>query len=428
MFDFARGDATGLQVPAHVDALRSAGPAFLTEAFHAFGSLERDNAVTAIRAIEPCSGGSTGAKYFLHLDFARSLEDFDGRLFCKFSRDFADERRDWQKTEMESEARMVALSREPGFPVRVPKGWFADFEAETGTGIVITECVPFGIPPIEPHRRKTLDHETMADPLPYYLATTSSLAALAGRHKSGQLRIDVDRLFPWAPETGSSDPIGYDAASLDAELDRCLAFAREAPQLFTPEIRDEAFLTRLREDAQFIREHETELRAHLEGDRDLIALNHWNSHIDNAWFWREDGALHCGLIDWGRAGQLTFGATLWGGLSAAHHDIWDHHLDTVLANVVQEYARHGGPEIEATRLARHLDLHMAVMGVARVLAFPEIIRFRLPECVTASGPRDPMFRDVDPARNCLHVYTVLLKRWQRRDFGRMVRELVASAG
>ena len=45
----------------------------------------------------------------------------------------------------------------------------------------------------------------------------------------------------------------------------------------------------------------------------------------------------------------------------------------------------------------HLTLHMAAMGAARVLAFPEVILFRLPECVNASGPHDAMFLPVDPA-------------------------------
>ena len=38
------------------------GAAFLTEAFRAFGSLAADNAVARITRLEPCPGGSTGAK------------------------------------------------------------------------------------------------------------------------------------------------------------------------------------------------------------------------------------------------------------------------------------------------------------------------------------------------------------------------------
>ena len=72
----------------------------------------------------------------------------------------------------------------------------------------------------------------------------------------------------------------------------------------------------------------------------------------------------------------------------------------------------------ADELLLHLTVHMATMGVARVLAFPEVITFRLPECSNATGPLDPMFDAVDPARNSLHIYTVFLKFWQARDFGK----------
>ena len=50
--------------------------------------------------------------------------------------------------------------------------------------------------------------------------------------------------------------------------------------------------------------------------------------------------------------------------------------------------------------------------------------FRLPECVNASGPLDPMFEPVDPARNSLHIYTVFLKFWLRQDFGKALDRLL----
>ena len=418
--DFVTGDATGLAIPAHGDALLAAGPDFLTQAFRRFGAIAPADRVTGIAGLAPCAGGSTGAKFFMAIDLAGGRRE---TLFVKFSRDFADERRDWQRTEMESEARFVALSRRPGFPVRVPRGWFADYHAATGTGIVITERVAYGEGGIEPHRRKCLDWQTMADPLPYYRATTSALARLAGAHKAGRLATDVEDLFPWNPETGSADPIRYSADELDAELDRCHAFARDCPRLLPEEVRDPAFLARMRSEAHRVCEAEPEIRAFLAANPALIALNHWNAHIDNCWFWCDGGTLNCGLIDWGRVGQITFGSALWGGLSAAHHDVWNHHLDDLLDHFLREYHEAGGPAVTLDELRLHLTLHMAAMGVARVLAFPEIIRFRLPQCVEASGPRDAMFDPVDPARNCLSVYTVFLQYWRRNSFAEAIKRI-----
>jgi hypothetical protein len=68
------------------------------------------------------------------------------------------------------------------------------------------------------------------------------------------------------------------------------------------------------------------------------------------------------------------------------------------------------------------------MGVARVLAFPEIVLFRVPDAVSAAGPRDPMILACDPARNCLHIYTVFLNLWRTGEIGARLDDVLARAG
>jgi hypothetical protein len=430
--DHFTGDATGLMVPAHGEALRAGGAAWLTQAFRTFGALAADNAVASIVSLEPCPGGSTGAKFYLTLEYAHADPGLHTCLFVKFSRDFADERRDERgRWEMASEARFAPLSRQPGFSIAVPCAYFADYHAESGTGLIITESIGYGENGIEPHRRKCLDHLTLDDPLPHYRQVVTALARLAASHKSGRLAPDIDARFPFNPASGSADPIRYDEAGLAAELEHCFAYARDCPRLLPEAVRTAEFMDQLAEDAQLIRRHEATIQRYLQGDPRMIALCHWNAHIDNCWFWHDtSGELHCGLIDWGRVGQITFGAALWGGLSAAHHDIWDNHLDELLALFAHEYTAGGGPAFTATELTFHLRLHLAVMGVARVLAFPETIRFRLPEIIHASGPLDPMLEPVamDPARNSMHIYAVFLKFWRKYDVGGAVRELLERMG
>jgi hypothetical protein len=429
-FDRFLGDATALEIAAHPNAFRADGAPFLTRAFRAFGSLGADNAVARIVSCEPCPGGSTGTKLFLSVEYARPDPALHTELFVKFSRDFADPRRDRQRTEMKTEAPFLALTRRAGFPIAVPVAYFADYHDATGTGLTITERVAYGEGEIEPHRRKALDHLTMADPLPYYRAIVTALARLAGAHKSGRLASDIERWFPFDRAAGSADPIRYSAEGLEAELAHCRDFARAAPQLLPEDLREEAFLGRLAADAHLIRVHEAAIQRELTADPDLVALCHWNAHIDNCFFWRDGaGELHCGLIDWGRVGQMTLGSVLWGALSAADHVIWERHLDELLALFVAEYAAGGGPALTVAKLERHLVLHMAAMGTARVLAFPEVIRFRLPECVSAAGPRDPMFEPVavDPARNCRQIYVNLLRYWKDKDFAVAVGRLGDAA-
>jgi hypothetical protein len=431
MFDDFTGDATGLAIPAHPEALRAAGAAFLTRAFRTFGALSPDNQVTAITALEPCPGGSTGAKLFLEVSYARPSPDIPERLFVKFSRDFADARRDERgRWEMASEARFAPLTRAAGFPIAAPRAMFADYRSGDGSGLIITERVLYGEGAIEPHRRKCLDHLTLAEPLPHYREVVTALARLAAAHKSGALAGDIAARFPFDPAHGSADPIRYDAAALDAELAHCFAYARDCPQLLPDAVRSPEFEAGLARDAQLIRANEARIQHFLTGDDRMIALCHWNAHIDNGWFWRDPaGALHCGLIDWGRAGQITFGAALWGCLSAAHHDIWDYHLEALLALFANEYRVHGGPAISPDELLYHLRVHMATMGVARVLAFPEIIRFRMPDCAKLAGTQDPALEPValDPARNSMHIYAVFCKFWHKYDAGGAVHELLGRA-
>lgn len=428
MFESFAGDRTGFAIPAHPDALRDVGADFLTRAFRSFGSLAASNAVARITRLEHCPGGSTGQKMFLSVEYAKPDPALHTDLFVKFSRDFTDIRRDDPgRFEMRSEVPFMWLARQADFPIAVPRPYFADFDDESGSGLIVTEQIAYGEGSIEAHRRKTLDHQTLDDPLGHYRAVVKALARLSAAHKSGALNADIDAVFPFDPVTGSADPIRYSEAELQAELDRCFAFAREAPQLLPAELRSAQFMEQMARDSFHIRRHEAAIQRFLTGNADLRALCHWNAHIDNCFFTDDpDEGLQCGFIDWGRAGQITFGSVLWGGLSAAHHDIWDHHLDELLALFVNEYRSHGGPAITVEQLEQHLTLHVAAMGTARVLAFPEIIRFRLPECVAATGPFDAMFEPVDPSRNCLGVYTNFLKFWQRQDFGAAVERQVGG--
>jgi hypothetical protein len=423
------GDATGLSIPARPEALRAAGADFLTRAFRAFGALDEDNSVSRITGLDHCPGGSTGAKMFLSVEYARPDPALHTELFVKFSRDFTDERRDNPgRYEMRPEVPFQWIARLPGFPIAVHRPYFADYEDESGSGLIITERIPFGERGIEPHRRKCLDHQTLSEPLSYYRAVVTALARLCAAHKSGRLSPDIDARFPFDPVRGTADPIRYDEAGLKAELDFCFSFARRNPRLLPAELRSEEFIARMERDAFLVKANEAALQRYLKGNPDMIALCHWNAHIDNCFFWTDEaGERQCGLIDWGRVGQLTFGSVLWGGLSAAHEDIWDRHLDALLELFAEVYAAQGGPRIAPEALEQHLMVHMATMGVARVLAFPEVIAFRCPGIEQASGPRDPMIQAMDPARNSLHIYTMFLKAWHARDFGARVERVLAGA-
>ena len=231
MEQWVKGDDTGLPIPAHMEALRAGGEAFLTTAFRGSGALSADNAVTRITRFEECPGGSTGRKVFLSVAYKKSAPELLEDLFVKFSRDFDDPIRDRNRDQLEPEVRFAAISRHPAFPITVPACLFGDYHQQSGTGILITERIAFGTGDIEPHHDKCLDYE-LPDALAHYRAVVTANARLAGAHKSGHLGADIDARFPFdAAAAMASDPIRYGARQLRNRIARIASLAAEFPRL-----------------------------------------------------------------------------------------------------------------------------------------------------------------------------------------------------
>jgi hypothetical protein len=428
-FDFVTGDRTGLAIPAHPAALRQAGPEFLTKAFRAFGSLNADNRVTEITRCEICPGGSTGRKLFLSLAYERPQRSLHTDLFVKFSRDFEDPARDNRgKYEMESESRLATLSRDPNFPIMVPTAYFSDYDHHSHTGLIITQRIAFGSDGIEPHRRKCLDHE-IADPLPYYRAIVKSLARLAAAHRSGRLSPDIAEQFPFdADKAAAADPIVSHAAQISEYIEQYAKFATRCPQLLPAAIRTPEFIARLHREALQFLALAPKIKRFQQSNPNLIALCHWNGNIDNAWFWRDATRnLQCGLMDWGHVGQMNLAFALWGSLSAAGHDIWADHYDTLLTLFTDELAEHGGPKLSPAELKLHVNLYAAMMFLFYFVHSPATIIARLPQAASASGPHDPIFLTSDTARNQLHILTVVMNLWNKPDFFQGLERLPSAA-
>jgi hypothetical protein len=424
--DFAPGDATGLAIPAHVEAFRQAGAGFLTEAFHAFGSLDRQNRVTAITRAEPCAVGSTGQKLALSVAYARPEPGLHGELFVKFSRDFDDPVRDDRgKFEMDGEIRLAAMSRLEGFPVRIPKAYFADQHGRSHTGLLVTERIAFGEGGVEPLRPKCMDH-LLDEPIAYYRPIVRSLARIAAAHRSGRLGAAVGRSFPFDPAAAAAANRIADAPELRARVRRFAAFAERAPQLLPAHLADPRFFEKLEREVGLFADHQDEVNRFQQSDPALIALCHWNANIDNAWFWRDaHGERACGLMDWGHAGQMNLAFSLWGCLSGAGLDIWDDHLEELIALFVGEFAAQGGGRLDAAELRLHLDLYVVMMGLQYFLESPDRILANLPETLEARGPRDERIQANETVRNQLHISTNALNLWARRDPVRSLERVLA---
>jgi hypothetical protein len=427
--DWVRGDILGLMIPGHSEALHERAAEFLTEAFRASGALAPVNRVVRITQFDDWEVGGTGRKLLLSLVYEKPAANLPTELFVKFSRNFEDPIRDAPRFHMESEVRLAALSRTRGFPVAVPRCLFADFHRESGTGVLITARVAFGTGTIEPQYHKCRDYE-MPEQLAHYRALIRALARLAGTHKAGRLPGNIEQEFPFNLEKAlGGDRIPYNLERLQKRVARYAEFAANYPQLLPQNIRSSGFIERFSQEAPRFLEHELLIRRFLHSNRDLIALCHWNANSDNAWFWRDHpGELQCGLLDWGSVGQMPVALALWGCLSGAERQIWDDHLDELLAVFVVEFRSCGAQRLDAEEVRSHLIFQVALMGLAWLLDAPLLIEREIPDLHRIVSRFDPRFTVHETSRVQLHIMTNFLNVWETRDLGMILDRLLGQGG
>jgi hypothetical protein len=346
-------------------------------------------------------------------------------LFVKFSRDLENPIRDRGRDQMESEARFGLLSRTPGFPITTPQTYFAEYQRSSGTGILITERIAFGAGPIERHYEKCLDHQ-MPEPLEHYKALVATVARLAGAHKAGRLPDYVDQSFPFDVEQArAADRIRHSSQQLQNRIARFAEFGSRHGALLPPNTLSPAFVARMERDAPRLLEHETRIKRYLCSQPDNIALCHWNANVDNAWFWRgQEGVLECGLLDWGRVGQMNVALALAGGLMSAGLEIWNRHLEELLALFADEYRGAGGPQLDPAELVFQVSLFVASTGLAWLMDAPALLRATVPDLEDVLSPLDARIVDDETARTQLHMFSVFLNLWETRDFGAQLDELL----
>jgi hypothetical protein len=410
------GDHSGLSFPADPAALRAGDVGFLSKAF-----------ATPVRKVTRCeevSGGSTGRKVLLEVEYADPAPDYHAQLFVKFSRDFDDPVRDRGRTQMESEVRFAALSLSPDFPIAVPRAQFADYHSATGTGILISQRIQFGTNGFERQYDKCLDYE-MPRPVDHYRALVTALGRLAGAHRSGRLPELLASEFPvdlQAAAVGQPPPLTPD--KLRRRLARLTAFSETHPRLLPRNVRSTQFLARFVEEALLVVKQERAIWRYLAEAGDYIALSHWNANVDNAWFWTDDrGELQCGLMDWGCVSQLNLAMAVWGAMSGAEIDLWDDHFSELLHLLCAEVNASGGPELDPVELERQVLLYVALMGVTWLLDVPAVIRAKVPGIRTATLRTDPAIKGDESVRAPLQMLVNVLNLWESRALGRALRRL-----
>jgi hypothetical protein len=418
------GINTGVAFPTSLASLREEGAEFLTRAMHAVGALSTDNSVTAIAAFREFFGGGMGRKAVMTVSYARDEPGLDCELFIKITPEFGDPLAHLGAL-MEPEVRFALLSRSPGFPVRVPHCYFADYSPDPMCGLLITERVRYGEGNVLPVAEKAMDWQ-LGDPMPYYRALVEAAANLAGNHRNGPLRAEIDRQFPFRP--GSSDHASRGAADgraeIAAKLEKMRAFIASAPNVFPPELDSERFLAEL----PMAFELKDAIARELNGDADLIALCHWNLNLDNAWFERQaDGSLVAGLIDWGSVAQMNIAQCFTGMIICADPEFLAQREGELVELLAARYSAACGVDISIDRLHFLVNLSLATWGIGWVLDAPTSIPRQLPEFASLTSRFDPRLTSNFRARVVTNMLMTLISAWQHQDIGGALRQLARSS-
>ncbi len=417
------GDMFGLEIPGDSESLLAAGADFLTRAFHAAGSLPAARRVSRIVASEEFHGGGTGKKLLLSVAYDAPDTGLPGQLFIKFSRNYDNELWDRGRFMMVSEVNFAELSR-GDFPVAVPLCLFADVEAASATGLIITECIPYGQGGFDPLHPKCLDY-TMANPLEHYRAILTGLARLAGAHRSGKLAPEFDSRFTYDPKRAAAMfAIPVPEEKLVERAGRMFDFIARYPRLFPESVRAPQLREQFIGDIPAVVAAQERARELLFGNPDMVAFGHWNANIDNCYFWRDPGGeLHAGYIDWANVGPMSAAQSVNGVISGADASIWSEHLDELLTLYIDAFAAHGGPRLSLDELRLHTLLITAVSGVAYGMGAPIAIGREIEDIDALESYRDERFRDCENARIQLHMMTKMLSVWQSYNLGEVMRQL-----
>jgi len=295
---------------------------------------------------------------------------------------------------------------------------FADYHHESGTGLLITDTIHFGEDGIERNYVKCLDRD-LPDPLGHYRALVRALARLAGAYHSGVFPREVmHQLERHEGHLGVSARNPYGPEQIARRVERWRNYCTTYPQLVPSLVREPSFLGQFANEALRFCGHEAAITSFLNTPSPYVALSHWNANTDNAWFWTgEDGAIECGLFDWGNATVMNVAVALSGCFYGAEPQFMVEHLDTLIRTFTEEFERTSGIPLDPEGLKHRLALQMATSGLMWMIDAPKVLEMRVPDLAEAHDVFDPRVFDDELVRTQLHMSAIWLTLWRTLDFG-----------
>jgi hypothetical protein len=379
------GHFSGLKFPHNAEQLKSFGPEWYTMAFHKFGTLPLDNAVTSVVSVKQLAhtgfdaAGGAGLKAFIEVRYKKPDPNLHTKLFAKFPWDFKiNETYRMQIStygDMDSAELLTNICCEHLLPFRIPKLYYADINRDTTNYVLIVEQIAFGRRGkvvngklTEKIERKPFEilpvcgkyQDYLLDDAPsIYFALFREMAHLAawdhlGRYDSYFGKKDKFTEADWMSlKIKSRKKFKQQKADVKRNgaamfLDKGIDFATNvASQVFTPAGKDKAKLQKMKEEIMEMSPYFDDIHLYISNSSDWVAAMHMNLQADNAYFWKDEhGDLDVGVFDWCGFGRSPFVRNFFGCLSGADADVLDAHEEGIMRMFCDEYARYGGPKLE----------------------------------------------------------------------------------
>jgi hypothetical protein len=374
-----KGDLYGMLFPQTPQELNSDqfGAKFLTEAFHKAGSLSKDNSIVRIASCTPFDGGGSGPKAIIEVEYSKSDDSLDTKLFIKMPHPLAEEEnlrfvQNGQAKFGDNWGGELSFYRflSPHIPYAVPKFYFGDICRETTDSILINACVDwpakdkvdFSAYEVMPPCGKCEDY-TLTNPQDYYFAIMRRMGTFSGLAKADKLGPDKSKIqwYDCTPQNDVNCAPGFDGTNKNVR-----AFIEDiAPHWFPDKAKTPAFLDMMVTKTGEVFKHQMAIAKFLYEDPLYVGLSHQNGNTDNCYFFkREDSSVDAGVLDWGSTCHMAYATSFMGAVISG------------LAEMLAEYDER---LIEAWLDAYHET------GAARLDKKELMLRYRLATCQSAYG-------------------------------------------
>lgn len=303
------GEHFGIHFPFTAEQIEEAGVEWLTQAFHLAGTLPKDNKVAKLVSMKTFLGGGASVKVILNVEYATPSDDLHTQLFVKMPLDPSHKNR-MANIYMNMEGSELIFNRflSKSLPFRSAKYYFGDISMKTSNWILINEKLnfseaaqePIRLPAnvIEPANRKCFDFQ-MYDALGNYMALIRNAAKLAAWAATGRLGDQLEAFYPMVKQTLVT--FGVQTKQVDGFWPNVEEWVLKCTgeRFFPSDIANPDFMESFKEEIKEVGLGLNTVNKYVQKGGDVWGFNHPNLHVDNAYFFSDEGhEKDCGMLDY----------------------------------------------------------------------------------------------------------------------------------